>query len=153
MILFYHLTRSTEEQTLRTILDRAIGQGWRVMIRGTDMAALQRLDARLWQHPADGFVPHGLAGGQDGDQPILLGLGAIGNGAAGLILLEGAETDPTEAGALERVWILFDGDDQVRVAHARGQWKALTGAGLAAVYWSEDGGRWQKKAEAAGRAP
>ena len=34
------------------------------------------------------------------------------------------------------------------VEAARGQWKALTGAGLSAQYWSEESGRWQKKAEA-----
>ena len=33
------------------------------------------------------------------------------------------------------------------MAHARGQWKALTGAGCAAEYWSEESGRWEKKAE------
>lgn len=148
MILFYHLTRSTEEHTLRTLLDRALGQGWRVMIRGTDMAALQRLDARLWQHPADGFVPHGLEGGaHDADQPVLMGLGAIANGARGLILLDGAEVDDAEARGLERIWILFDGADEARVAAARGQWKRLTDAGLSAQYWSEESGKWAKKAE------
>lgn len=147
MILFYHLTRSTEEQTLRTILDRALAQGWRVMIRGTEMAALQRLDARLWTHPADGFLPHGIEGGADGEQPVLLGLGAVGNAAQGLILVEGAETEPSEVGGLERVWVLFDGSDEARVAHARGQWKRLTDAGMPAQYWAEDSGKWEKKAE------
>lgn len=147
MILFYHLTRSTEEQTLRTILDRALGQRWRVMIRGTDVAALQRLDTRLWQHPAEGFLPHGMEGGADADQPVLLGLGAISNGARGLILLDGAQTTDPEARSLERVWILFDGADPGRLSTARGQWKRLTDAGVAAQYWSEDSGKWEKKAE------
>ena len=30
---------------------------------------------------------------------------------------------------------------------ARGQWRALTGAGCKAQYWSEESGRWEKKAE------
>ncbi len=147
VIMFYHLTRTTEEQTLRVLLDRAAKQGWPVMIRGTDRAALERLDARLWQHPADDFLPHGLEGGQDADQPVLLGLGAIGNAARGLILLESAEVSATELPALERVWILFDGNDAGRVSYAREQWKALTAAGLAAQYWSEESGKWEKKAE------
>jgi DNA polymerase-3 subunit chi len=49
---------------------------------------------------------------------------------------------------MERVCILFDGNDDAAVQVARGQWKALTGAGCAAQYWSEAGGRWEKKAEA-----
>ena len=36
--MFYHLTRSSVEETLMTILPRALSQGWRVMLRGTDAA-------------------------------------------------------------------------------------------------------------------
>jgi DNA polymerase-3 subunit chi len=61
--------------------------------------------------------------------------------------LDGAEVTPAEVAAAERVWILFDGRDETAVARARDQWKALTGAGTAAQYWSEESGRWQKKAE------
>ena len=31
--------------------------------------------------------------------------------------------------------------------HARVQWKTLTDAGCSAQYWSEESGRWEKKAE------
>ena len=152
--MFYHLTRSTPEATLATILPRAMAAGWRVMLRGTDIAALRRLDAQLWLGPADGFLPHGLDGGpQDADQPILLGQGAISNAAQGLVLLDSAETDPREAMALERVWVLFDGGDTAALAQARALWKRLTGAGMAAQYWSEDSGRWEKKADSAAPPP
>ena len=145
--MFYHLTASPAEETAGLLLGRALGAGWRVMLRGTDRARLEDLDARLWQGPADAFLPHGLEGGpHDADQPVLLGLGAIGNDAHALMLMDGASVDPSEAEGLERVWILFDGNDQASVAAARVQWKALTGAGLAAQYWSEESGRWEKKA-------
>jgi DNA polymerase IIIc chi subunit len=45
--------------------------------------------------------------------------------------------------------ILFDGHDPGAVQAAREQWKTLTGAGLAAKYWSEESGRWEMKAEGA----
>ena len=148
--MFYHLTRSTPQSTMATILPRAMAAGWRVMLRGTDPAALERLDLALWTDDDASFLPHGLAGGpHDADQPILLGLGAIGNAAQGLVLIDSAETDPAEALSLERVWVLFDGADDTALAHARGLWKRLTGAGMAAQYWSEDGGRWEKKADSA----
>jgi len=146
--MFYHLTRSTPQQTLAMILPRALAQGWRVMLRGTDGAALERLDAQLWQGADDGFLPHGLAGGDhDADQPILLGTGPIGNAAQGLVLLDGADTAPDEARPLERVWAIFDGADDAAVARARGLWTRLTTAGIAAQYWSEETGKWEKKAE------
>ena len=148
VVMFYHLTRSSPEETLMMLLTRALAQSWRVMVRGTDPAALERLDARLWQGEATAFLPHGLQGGpQDADQPVLIGTGAIGNEAKGLFLLDGADVTVTEAQGLERVWLLFDGSDGGQLSAARGKWKALTDAGLAAQYWSEEGGRWEKKAE------
>lgn len=148
VVMFYHLTRSAPEEALSGLLQRALAQGWRVMIRGTDRAALERLDSRLWLDEAQPFLPHGLEGGAyDADQPVLLGTGAIANAAQGLFLIGGAETSADEARGLERVWLLFDGADGAQLAAARAKWKALTDAGLAAQYWSEESGRWEKKAE------
>lgn len=151
VVMFYHLTRSSVDETLMQLLPRAMGQGWRVMIRGTDPAALARLDAQLWLGGEDAFLPHGLQGGpHDADQPVLIGQGAIANDAKGLFLLDGAETSAVEARGLERVWLLFDGGDGEALARARTQWKALTEAGVAAQYWSEESGRWEKKVEKGG---
>lgn len=148
VVMFYHLMRSTPEETLSMLLPRALGQGWNVMVRGTDRAALERLDARLWLYEAQAFLPHGMEGGpHDARQPVLIGQGRIGNGAQGLFLIDGAETTAEEARPLERVWLLFDGQDGAQLAAARVKWKALTDAGLAAQYWSEESGRWEKKAE------
>lgn len=148
VVMFYHLTRSAPEETLGMLLPRALAQGWRVMVRGRDRAALERLDQALWLDEADPFLPHGMEGGKhDALQPVLIGQGAIANGAQGLFLLDGAETTPEEARPLERVWLLFDGADGAQLQAARAKWKALTEAGLAAQYWSEDSGRWEKKAE------
>ena len=61
--------------------------------------------------------------------------------------VHGAEVSATEIAALERVCILFDGNDPEALDHARGQWKALKAAGASAQYWSEESGRWEKKAE------
>jgi DNA polymerase-3 subunit chi len=148
VVMFYHLTRSAPEETLSSLLPRALAQGWRVMVRGTDRAALERLDTRLWVDEDQPFLPHGLEGGRhDADQPVLLGQGPIANAAQGLFLIDGAETTADEARGLERVWLLFDGADGAQLSAARAKWKALTEAGLPAQYWSEESGRWEKKAE------
>ena len=60
---FYHLTRRPLEATLPLLLEKALAAGWRVAVRGVDAARLDRLDARLWLGPEDGFLPHGRAGG------------------------------------------------------------------------------------------
>jgi len=146
---FYHLTRRPLEATLPMLLDKARGAGWRVAVRGVAAARLEWLDERLWLGPEDGFLPHGLAGGDhDADQPILLTTGVdMPNGAQCLMTIDGAPVTPDEVGALDRVCVLFDGNDAAALDTARGQWKTLTGAGCPAQYWSEESGRWEKKAE------
>jgi DNA polymerase-3 subunit chi len=49
---------------------------------------------------------------------------------------------------MERVWLLFDAGDEGQLQAARAEWKAVTTAGLAAQYWNDESGRWEKKAEA-----
>ena len=63
------------------------------------------------------------------------------------MLLESAVTSPEEAMPLERVWVIFNGADETELGAARALWTTLTGAGMAAQYWSEEGGRWEKKTE------
>lgn len=147
---FYHLTRTPVEVTLPMLLGKAQGVGWRVLVRGREQARMQRLDEKLWLGAEDGFLPHGLAGGpHEADQPILLSTAPERpNGAVCVMCIDGAEVAPDDVKTLERVCILFDGNDPAALDVARGQWKALTAAGCSAQYWSEDSGRWEKKAEA-----
>lgn len=145
---FYHLTQRPLEATLPMLLDKARGAGWRVAVRGSEAARLDWLDQKLWLGPEEAFLPHGIAGGpHDALQPILLTTGAAGNDPQCLMTIDGAEVTSAEVQALERVCVLFDGNDPEALDRARGQWKALTGAGCAAQYWSEASGRWEKKAE------
>lgn len=147
---FYHLTRKPLEATLPVLLERALANGWRVAVRGTDRARLVWLDDQLWQGADEGFLPHGLDGGpHDALQPVLLteSEGRAENDPACVMAIDGASVSPEEVAALERVCVLFDGRDDAAVQAARVQWKSLTGAGCAAKYWSEESGRWEMKAE------
>lgn len=150
--MFYHLTRSPLEVALPMLLAKSLQSGWHVVVRGTDAERLDWLDQRLWTGADEGFLPHGIAGGpHDALQPILLTTAAEApNRAECLMAVDGAEVTAAECGALTRVCILFDGNDRAAVDRARGQWKALTSAGVPAQYWSEEGGRWQKNAETGG---
>jgi DNA polymerase-3 subunit chi len=146
---FYHLTRAPLEATLRLLLEKSLAQPWRVAVRGRTDAMLARLDEQLWLD--DGFLPHGRAGGpHDADQPVLLTTGGAGNAPDCLVSVEGADITPEEAAAHARVMILFDGHDPGAVETARAQWRTLTGAGVAAKYWSEASGRWSMQAESGG---
>mgnify|MGYP000513011629 CR=1 FL=1 len=145
---FYHLTESPIETTLPMLLGKAQQAGWRILVRGP-APMVARLDQVLWDGPADGFLPHGVAGGDhDADQPILLGTDTAADGFGRIMAVGGANVTASEVGLSERVCILFDGHDAAALDHARGQWKSLTGAGISAQYWAQEDGRWVKKAEA-----
>ena len=147
-VYFYHLTERPLEATLPVLIEKALGAGWRVAIRGRSTAELEALDTRLWQ--GDGFLPHGLAGGDyDAEQPVLLTTGAAANDPACVIAIGGADVTPDEVKDLSRVCILFNGADEGAVEGARAQWRALTSAGVSAKYWAEEDGRWTMKAESA----
>ncbi len=136
------------EVTLRVLLEKSLQAGWRVAVRGRTDAMLDRLDEQLWLRPEDGFLPHGRAGGDhDARQPVLLTAERASNDPTCVISVEGADVTPDEVGAMARVMVLFDGHDEAALQTAREQWKSLTGAGVAAKYWSEASGKWEMKAE------
>ncbi|MFN3952993.1 MAG: DNA polymerase III subunit chi [Pararhodobacter sp.] len=147
---FYHLTQDPLEGLLPQLIGKAFEAGLRVALRGTAQARMEALDRMLWL--GDGFLPHGLAGGpHDGEQPALLcwdatPVRALPNRPRCLIALDAAPVAADEAQTLERLCIVFDGLDAEAVQAARGQWRALTGAGVAAEYWSRASGRWRCEA-------
>jgi len=143
---FYHLTQDPLEGLLPVLIGKAFEAGLRVALRGREQARMEALDRSLWQ--GDGFLPHGLAGGpHDAEQPALLCWNAepataLPNRPGCLIALDASPVSAEEAAALERLCIVFDGLDLEAVEAARGQWRALTQAGIHAEYWSRASGRW-----------
>ncbi|MCH2165003.1 MAG: DNA polymerase III subunit chi [Marinovum sp.] len=150
-VYFYHLTQAPLEVTLPKLLEKSLAAGWRVAVRGTNPAQLDWLDEKLWLGREDEFLPHGRSGGaHDALQPILLTTDAnAANAPQCVMAIDGATVEPAEVNDLARACIIFDGNDLSAVNAARDQWRTITGAGCAAQYWSEETGRWQKKAESA----
>ena len=146
---FYHLTRAPLEAVLPMLLEKSLAAGWRIEVRGTDANRMKWLDEKLWLGRDDGFLPHGLAGGDhDAMQPILLTTDTTAsNNPTCILAVDGAEIDPAVVTEMERVSILFDGNNETALAQAREQWKTLTAAGCSAQYWSQESGNWEKKAE------
>lgn len=146
---FYHLTRRPLVDTLRMLLGKSLENGWRVVVRGVDPEGLEALDRALWLGPEADFLPHGIAGGaHDALQPVLLShVPDAPNAAHCVMSVHGAAVTAEEVNRLERVCVLFDGNDPQALDVARGQWKMLKEAGASAQYWSEESGRWEKKAQ------
>jgi DNA polymerase-3 subunit chi len=54
---------------------------------------------------------------------------------------------PADAGAYQRIVLVFNGEDEDAVAAARSLWSEARAKGFAVTYWQPDvQGRWAKKA-------
>ena len=152
-VRFYHLTELPLERALPGMLEKTLERGQRAVIRGGHAERLGFLDTHLWTYGDGSFLPHGTSADGHADlQPIWLTSGSdVPNGAKTLFLIDGAESGPDEMADMDLTAILFDGHDPAAVDAAREQWRTVTGAGLAAVYWAQESGRWVKKHEAAAK--
>lgn len=150
-VLFYHLTRRPLEAAVPGLLEKCLERGWKVTLRAGSPERAAALNRHLWTYREDSFLPHGGPGdGEAARQPVYLTAGEeVPNGADVLMLVDGAAAEPAEMTGFTRILLLFDGHDQEALVAARGAWKAVTAAGLKAVYWAEtEAGGWTKKAEA-----
>lgn len=150
-VRFYHLTELPLERVLPTMLERTLERGQRAVVRGGHADRLRFLDTQLWTADEAGFLPHGIDGDPEpARHPVWLTTAdATPNDPDVLFLIDGAGAGTGEMQTMETTAILFDGHDPAAVEAARGQWRTVTGAGLAAVYWAQGaGGRWEKRHEA-----
>src|SRR5829696_3762235 len=145
-ILFYHLQNQPLERVLPTLLEKSLERGWRVVVQAASEERVEALDAHLWTFRDDSFLPHSTWRDADArEQPILLTINDDNpNGAGVRFLLDGAPV-PSDAGAYERIVLLFDGADTDAVDAARARWSEAKANGFDITYWQPDErGRWQR---------
>jgi DNA polymerase III subunit chi len=145
-IRFYHLEQRRVDQALPSLLERALEEGRRVLVRASSEEMAAALNERLWTYDDASFLPHGAAG--DGDpmeQPIFLTSELENpNAATMLVQLSGAEASEADE-AFDLVVLMFDGRDDAALAHARGEWRRLKDLGRTISYWREnDEGGWEQ---------
>lgn len=146
-VSFYHLTRSTLEQTLPRLLEKALQGGARCVVMAGSPERVEALSAHLWTYDPNSFLPHGSA--RDGQAPLqpvwLTDRDENPNAATMLFLTDGARSEKIADYA--RCLELFDGRDEAAVGTARERWKIYRDAGHAVSYWQQnDKGGWEKKA-------
>ncbi|GAB4349826.1 MAG: DNA polymerase III subunit chi [Oricola sp.] len=147
-VFFYHLTESTLDEALPTLVEKSLGRGWRAVIQSGRAERRDALDAHLWSYRSDSFLPHGRDGdGRPADQPVFLTVSPDNpNGARIRFLVDGA-APPDDLAAYDRVVLMFDGLDEQALGEARGHWKALKAGNHELAYYRQkpDGG-WEKAA-------
>lgn len=148
---FYHLTKTALEPALGQLLTKVLESDRRAVVMASSPERVEALTKGLWTYRPDSFLPHGSS--KDGDaeaQPIYLtDKPDVPNGASVLVLVDNAAAaDPLPAG-IERVLIMFDGQDETAISSAREAWKAHQSKGDKLVYWQQtERGGWNKAREA-----
>jgi DNA polymerase-3 subunit chi len=143
---FYHLTRATADQALPALLGRTLSAGQRAVVLCGSPERVAALDASLWLCPEPDWLPHGTAATGDADlQPIWLTTeDEAPNNARFLFLIDGAHSARLDQ--YDRVFDLFDGNDEQAVMAARGRWRTAKAAGHNLTYWQQTERGWEKKA-------
>ena len=147
-VFFYHLQRQPLLTVLPLLLEKTLERGWHAVVQTTSSEHMAALDDHLWTYAEESFLPHATDSEAElSAEPIVITMGPGNpNGAQVRFLVEGSDLPP-DAGAYDRIVLLFDGNDPEALAKARLQWKVIKGMGIAATYWQQnDAGRWEKKA-------
>ena len=144
-VRFHHLERRRVDQALPSLLEAALEEGRRVVVRASSDEMVAALNERLWTYDDASFLPHGAAG--DGDpmtQPIFLTSG-LGNPNAATMLVRLSDAETSEADdAFDVVVLMFDGRDEAALGRARSEWRRLKDEGRTISYWREsDEGAWE----------
>jgi DNA polymerase III subunit chi len=146
-VLFYHLTESTLEEALPSLLEKSLERGWKVVVQTGTEERRDALDQHLWTFREDSFLAHATdREPRQADQPVLLTTEQHnGNGAKIRFIVDGAAPPPLDH--YERAVFLFDGHDQAQLDGAREEWKRLKEASHQVTYWQQTPERrWERKA-------
>jgi DNA polymerase III subunit chi len=144
---FYHLKATPLERALLRLLERALAEGYRVVVMAGSDERVAALDALLWTYSDASFLPHGAARDANAArQPVFLTAGDDNpNAATMLVLVDGVAS--ARLGEFRRVCDMFDGNDEGAVAAARARWREAKAAGHDLVYWQQTQAGWEKRAE------
>jgi DNA polymerase III subunit chi len=145
-VRFHHLERRRVDQALPSLLEAALEEGRRVLVRASSDEMVAALNERLWTYDDASFLPHGAAGeGDPMTQPIFLTSG-LGNPNAATMLVRLSDAETSEADdAFDLVVLMFDGRDEAALGRARSEWRRLKDEGRRISYWREsDEGAWER---------
>ena len=145
---FYHLKRQSLEEVLPKLLQKAYASGKRVLLKLPE-EKVEEINALLWTYNDESFLPHGSK--KDGfaeQQPIwLTGTDINANNAQFLFLACGVQAEVEYSKKFERVFNIFDGNDELALQQARNLWKTYKNADCEVHYWQQTSvGNWEQKA-------
>lgn len=145
---FYHLQKQKLEDVLPKLLEKVLATGKKIKVKVGNEMRVEFLNSLLWTYQEESFLPHGsVKDGMAELQPVWLSAeDANLNQAQMLFLVDGALINPETANNFERVFNIFDGQNEEALSKARDLWRMLRQNGSEMHYWQqENSGRWIEK--------
>ena len=137
---FYHLQRSSLDQILPKLCEKAYQTGKKIKILLGVEERVEFINSLLWTYNEGSFLPHGSK--KDGfveEQPIFISASENNeNNASILILADGAMPDIEVLQNYERVLNIFDGNDVATLEKARQYWKEIKKTDGELHYWQQN---------------
>ena len=144
---FYHLEKTSLDNALPMLLEKAFESGQRVLIK-VDMAErADYLNTLLWTYKPDSFLPHGVEkDGNAENQPIFIThKDKFNPNKAALVVLVDNVPVPMDEG-FTRALYFFDGSNPDSLQIARKEWQRVSDAGADRFYWQQnETGKWENK--------
>ncbi len=146
-VWFYHLLHTKLISALPTLLEKTLASNVNAKILMSDEEQLKDLDNKLWTYKNDSWLPHGMDNERIAKEyPILLSLNDDENinNAKFLFLLMGQ--DSKKIHDFQRVFVIFDSNDQLQLSQARKQWLEYKKLGVDMQYYQQTpNNSWIKK--------
>lgn len=145
-IRFYHLERQSLDQVLPMLLNKALQNGHRIIVKAPDTKEVERINTHLWTYDPNSFLPHGSNKDEKNtDQPVwITDTDENLNNADVLILTQGRNDENLEGFNL--VCDMIDGRNEDTVAQARKRWQSYKDAKHHVTYWQQTPeGKWHQK--------
>ena len=145
---FYHLQKSTLDQVLPKLCEKAYLAQNRIKIMLSTEERVEFINSLLWTYNEESFLPHGSK--KDGfvkDQPIFISADNENENQADLLILaDGATLEVQDLSLYQRVLNIFDGNDAAALSKAREYWKDIKETGAELHYWQQnDQGQFEQK--------
>ena len=144
---FYQIGQAKLEQVMLMLLKKTLAANQKALVL-CPMPAASAIDAALWTHDPESWIPHGLNdenGAEFCHVWVSSDMAANPINAEYLFLLHGSA--PAQWNGFARCFCLFDGKSEAQLQQARNQWKMwqeLDDANFGYYYQNAEGG-WDKK--------
>lgn len=147
---FYHLKKTNTYLALCKLLNKAIDQQNKILVRTDSKETSEEVDEYLWSYDPTSFVPHSKLGDHDNTHsPIFITHEMDNlNNACYLFILNTPNFSVSEIPHFQRTFILFSDADKDFMDTARKLWADTAAFDLERKYWVEEKKSWVLKMDA-----